>query len=221
MHENGPGGSPIVIGDAVVFHLDGSDQQFIVALDRKTGAVRWRTDRSGEMQANGQLRKSYGTPLALELGGEMQIVSPATDWLYGYDPNTGRELWKLPYGELGFSLTPLPVVGKDHIFMATGFGRPQILGIQLKDGQPAEIKWRYKRGAPTMPSPILVGDELYFVSDSGIFTCLDALSGGVVSRTLRGKLLRLANLCRWSNLCRQPRRFDVRDCARQKIRVAC
>ncbi len=186
MHENGPGGSPVVTDDSVVFHLDGSDRQFIVALDRKTGAVRWRTDRSGEMQSNGQLRKSYGTPLVLELGGKLQIVSPATDWLYGYDAKNGSELWKIPYGELGFSLTPRPVVGLNHIFMATGFGRPQVVGIQLEDGRPSEIKWRYKRGAPTMPSPILVGEELYFVSDNGIFTCLDAVSGAELYRERLG-----------------------------------
>jgi hypothetical protein len=177
MHENGPGGSPVIVDDLVVLQMDGSDRQFIVALDRQSGAVRWKTDRSGDMQANGQLRKSYGTPLILTLGGKKQIVSPATDWLYGYDPANGSELWKLPYGELGFSLTPRPVADQDRIYMATGFGRPQILGIQIENGQPSTIKWRYKRGAPTMPSPILVGDALYFVSDNGIFTCLDAATG--------------------------------------------
>jgi outer membrane protein assembly factor BamB len=186
MHENGPGGSPIVIGDAVVFHMDGSDRQFIVALNRKDGKVLWKTNRSGEMQSNGQMRKSYGTPLAMAIGGRVQIVSPATDWLYGYDPVTGTELWKVPYGELGFSLTPRPVIGNDHIFMATGFGRPQILAIRLENGIPANIAWRYKRGAPTMPSPILIEDKLYFVSDNGIFTCLNATNGEELYRERLG-----------------------------------
>lgn len=177
MHENGPGGSPIVHGNHVVFHLDGSDSQMIAALDKRTGAVAWKTDRSGKMNANPQLKKSYGTPLVVEIGGREQIVSPASDWVYGYDPETGRELWKLPYGELGFSLTPRPVVGHGMIFMATGFGRGQILALKYQGLDQPQIEWRFNRGSPTMPSPLLVGDELYFISDNGIFTCLDAKSG--------------------------------------------
>ena len=80
MHENGPGGSPVVIGDRVIVHMDGSDRQFIAALDKYTGKLAWKTDRSGEMESNPQLRKSYGTPLAMTLGGKLQVVSPATNW---------------------------------------------------------------------------------------------------------------------------------------------
>lgn len=176
MHENGPGGSPVLSGNVVAFHLDGSDQQYIAALDKDTGKLAWKTDRSGKMNANPQLKKSYGTPLVVDFAGGPQIVSPASDWVYGYDPATGKELWKLPYGELGFSLTPRPVVGHGMIFMATGFGRAQMLAVKYQEGEP-QVAWRFNRGSPTMPSPLLVGKELYFVSDKGVFTCLDALTG--------------------------------------------
>ncbi|MCC6511275.1 MAG: PQQ-binding-like beta-propeller repeat protein [Pirellulaceae bacterium] len=186
MHENGPGGSPIVIGDLVIMHMDGSDKQFIAAVDKYTGQLRWRTDRSGEMHANPQLRKSYGTPIVMTIAGQTQIVSPASDWLYGYEPETGKELWKMPYGELGFSLTPRPVVGNGRLYMATGFGRSQMLAVQMDQGEP-KILWRYKQGIPTMPSPILIGNELYFVNDSGgILTCLDATSGEEIYRQRLG-----------------------------------
>ena len=186
MHENGPGGSPVVIGDRVILHMDGSDKQFIAALDKASGKLAWKTERSGEMESNPQLRKSYGTPLVLTLGGKQQIVSPATNWLYGYDPKDGTELWKLPYGELGFSLTPRPVVGNGRLYMATGFGRGQMLAIEL-DGSEPKILWRYKQGIPTMPSPLLVGNELYFVNDnSGILTCLDTETGKEVYRQRLG-----------------------------------
>jgi hypothetical protein len=177
MHENGPGGSPVTVDGLLVVNMDGSDRQFIAALDTTTGALEWKTERSGTMHPHPQQKKSYGTPLVMTLGGVKQIVSPASDWLYGYEPGTGKELWKIPYGELGFSVTPRPVVGLGHIFMATGFGKGQILALRIEGDRPAEIQWRYKRGSPTMPSPILVGQELYFVSDNGILTCLDALTG--------------------------------------------
>lgn len=177
MHENGPGGSPVVCGDKIIFHLDGSDQQFIAALDKYTGKLAWKTARTGKMNDDPQLRKSYGTPLVVEMDSGLQVVSPASDWVYGYDPESGRELWKVPYGELGFSLTPRPVVGNGMIFMATGFGRAQLLALKYRQELQPKIMWRYKRGSPTMPSPLLVGSELYFVSDNGVFTCLDAETG--------------------------------------------
>ncbi len=176
MHENGPGGSPVIWKNLMVFHLDGSDQQFIAALDKRTGKLAWKTPRSGDMNKDPQLRKSYGTPLILAINGKEQIISPSSDWIYSYD-DKGKELWRVKYGQLGFSLTPRPVVGHGMIYMSTGFMKAQILALKYQGLEKPEIAWRYDKGAPTMPSPLLVGDELYFANDGGIFTCLDAKTG--------------------------------------------
>lgn len=186
MHENGPGSSPVLWKNLLIFHMDGSDAQFAAALDKRTGKLVWKTVRSGEMRPNGQQRKSYGTPLVLDVNGKEQLISPATDWVYGYDPATGKELWKVPYGQLGFSLTPRPVAGHGMLFMATGFGRGQILAIRYASMAQPEIVWRFNKGSPTIPSPLLVGDELYFVNDGGIFTCLDAHTGREIYRERLG-----------------------------------
>ncbi|HEX5102890.1 MAG TPA: PQQ-binding-like beta-propeller repeat protein, partial [Pirellulaceae bacterium] len=129
-HENGPGSSPILAGDVLIFHCDGSDQQYVAALDKQTGKLAWRTDRSGEMNAEPQLKKSYGTPLVVEIGGQPQVVSPGADWLYAYEPQSGRELWKVPYEKLGFSIAPRPVAGHGMIFMSTAFMQPEILAVK-------------------------------------------------------------------------------------------
>lgn len=175
-HENGPGSTPVIWKNLMLFHLDGSDQQFIAALDKRTGKLAWKTTRSGDMNKDPQLRKSYGTPLVLTLNGKEQLVSPASDWIYSYDEQ-GKELWRVKYGMLGFSLTPRPVVGHGMIFMSTGFMKAQILALKYEGLAKPEIAWRYDKGAPTMPSPLLVGNELYFANDGGIFTCLDAKTG--------------------------------------------
>jgi len=177
MHENGPGSSPILWKDLVIFHLDGSDKQFIAALDKTTGKLAWKTDRTGRMNDNPQLKKSYGTPLVVDSGGKPQLISPAADWLYSYDPATGRELWKVPYGRTGFSISPRPVVGHGMIFMSTAFMQPEILAVKYEGVPQAEITWRYSKGAPNIPSPLLIGDELYFVNDGGFLTCLNARTG--------------------------------------------
>lgn len=177
-HENGPGSSLILWRDFVIFHMDGSDRQYVVALDKRTGKVAWKTDRTGKMHSNPQLKKSYATPLVLDVDGREQLISPGANWLYAYDPATGRELWKLEYGNLGFSLSARPVVGHGLIFLSTGFMRPELLAVRYGGGKAPEIAWRYTKGVPTMASPLLVGEELYFVADSGgMLTCLDAKTG--------------------------------------------
>ena len=176
MHENGPGGSPVLWKNLLVFHLDGSDSQFIAALDKRTGKLAWKTPRSGDMNKDPQLRKSYGTPLILAINGREQIVSPSSDWIYSYDEQ-GKELWRVKYGQLCFSLTPRPVAGHGMIFMSTGFMKAQMLALKYQGLAKPEIAWRYDKGAPTMPSPLLVGEELYFVNDGGMLTCLDAKTG--------------------------------------------
>ncbi len=177
MHENGPGSSPVLWRNLLIFHLDGSDVQYLVALDKATGKLVWKTDRSGKMNDNPQLKKSYGTPLIVETRGKTELISPAADWLYAYDPGSGRELWKVPYGKLGFSISPRPVVGHGMIFMSTAFMKPEIIAVRHDGAATPDIAWRYAKGAPNMPSPLLVGDELYFVSDGGFLTCLDAKTG--------------------------------------------
>jgi len=182
-HENGPGSSPVLVGDHLVFHLDGSDRQFIAALDKQTGRIAWTTDRGGELDADPQLKKAYGTPLVLEIDGKTQIVSPGANWLYGYDPKDGKELWRLSYGELGFSNVARPVTSADGtmLYHCSGFMNSRMLAIRLGKGTDAGIVWTYKKAVPTTPSPVLVGKELYFIGDSGgLVSCLDAESGDLL-----------------------------------------
>ena len=178
MHENGPGSSPVLHGNNLILHMDGSDQQFVVALDKKTGLEKWRTSRSGKMHANPQLKKSYGTPLIQEINGKPILFSPGSNWLYAYDPANGRELWKTEYGGLGFSLVPKPVTGHGMIFMSTGFMKAKLLAVRYEKTAKPDIAWSYARSVSTQPSPLLVGDELYFITESGgLITCLNAHTG--------------------------------------------
>ncbi len=177
-HENGPGSTPVLWKDLLIFHMDGSDQQFVVALDKKTGLEKWRTPRSGKMHANPQLKKSYGTPLIQEINGKPTLLSPGSNWLYAYDPVNGKELWKTEYGGLGFSLVPKPVTGHGMIFMSTGFTKAKILAVRYEKTAKPDIAWSYARSVSTQPSPLLVGDDLYFITESGgLITCLNAHTG--------------------------------------------
>ena len=179
MHENGPGGSPVIAGDVLFFHMDGSDKQYVVALNKKDGAIAWKTNRSGKLHTNPQLKKAYSTPLVKSRDGVDELISAGANWVYGYDPATGAEKWKVDYERLGFSNVARPVTGGGMLFLSTCFMRAEMLGISLT-GDP-EIRWRYRKSVPSSPSPLFVDGLLFFVGDSGgLVTCLDAKTGTLV-----------------------------------------
>ena len=177
MHENGPGSSPVLWKNLMIFHLDGSDNQSIVALQKDTGKIAWQTTRSGEMRENPQFQKSYSTPIIEKFNGQSVLISCAADWVYGYNPENGKELWKIKYGILGFSNVARPVVDHGMIFLSTCFMKAEIHAYQYEGLVTPKLAWKMTKGAPKMPSPILVGDQLYIVNDGGILSCVNAKTG--------------------------------------------
>ncbi|HAU59097.1 MAG TPA: hypothetical protein DCW45_01895, partial [Opitutae bacterium] len=177
MHENGPGSSPIIWQDLMIFHLDGSDRQSVVALYKDTGKIAWQTKRSGEMRDNPQFQKSYSTPVIAQSMGQPILISCAADWVYGYNPANGRELWKIKYGILGFSNVARPVLGHGMFFISTCFMKGEIHAYRYEGLEVPKLVWKMNKGAPKIPSPTLIGNELYVINDGGILSCMDALSG--------------------------------------------
>ena len=169
--QHGPGGSPIIYEDLLIVSCDGLDLQFVVALDKATGKVRWKKTREGY--------QAYTTPLVVKLPEGDQVISPGAYQSIAYDPRTGKEIWRVKYAE-GFSNVPRPVYGHGLVFICTGFQEPSLLAVQ-PDGKgdvtKSKIVWRIDRAIPRTPSPLLVGNELYIVTDNGIATCIDAKTG--------------------------------------------
>lgn len=181
-HMNGPGSTPVLHDGLLIVNCDGCDVQEIAAFDAASGDLAWRTPRSGPLRDDPDLKKAYGTPLVVRQGDRDVLVSTGADWLYGYDPATGAERWRMSYGDLGFSVVPRPVAGHGLVFLSTSFNQPRLLAVRLSaDGSGAAIAWEEKRGAPSMPSPLVVGERLFMVSDRGVGTFLDARSGAVVA----------------------------------------
>ena len=173
---HGNGGTPILVDDRLVFSVDGSDQQFVVALEQATGKVAWKTDR----KSTSAKKFSFSTPLLVESHGRRQIISPASDTVMAYDPKDGKELWRASYD--GYSVIPRPVFGHGLVFLSSGYDRPSLVAVRVDgsgDVTGSHVAWTSVKGAPHTPSPLLVGDELYAVSDGGIATCFDARTGKV------------------------------------------
>ncbi|RLS57430.1 MAG: serine/threonine protein kinase [Planctomycetota bacterium] len=179
-HQNGPGSSPVFAHDRLIIHFDGTDRQFIAALNPENGETLWETQRSGEMDERPDLKKAYGTPLLVQTESGPQIISPAANWVYAYDPRDGRELWKAAYGQLGFSTVPRPVVLNNKVFIATSYMQSRLIAVKLGgagDVTESHTVWKSDRQIPQKPSLIALNSRIYFVSDKGIVRCVDAETG--------------------------------------------
>lgn len=179
-HETGPGSSPIVWNDKLILHCDGTDQQFVAALNLADGRVAWIQRRSGELHPEGMMKKAFATPIVVEIEGQSMIVSPGANWLYGYEPESGTELWRINYDRLGFSNVPRPMFVQGKIIVCTGFNKPAVQAITVtkNDGQwSARREWEFDVQVPTIPSPIVVGQRLFMVGDRGIAACIDLETG--------------------------------------------
>ena len=192
-HFRGAGSSPILFGDLLLMHFDGSDHQFVVALDKRTGKTVWRTERSidfqdlgpdGKPKADGDFRKAFSTPQIVTVGGRSIMVSLGSKGLYGYDPRTGEEIWRIV--ERGsHSGSTRPVAGHGLVYVPMGFDAAQLLAVR-PDGKgdvaATHVAWRFGKGAPSKPSILLVGDLIFMVNDAGIVATVDARSGEMVWR---------------------------------------
>ena len=173
---HGNGGCPIIVGDHLIFSCDGDENPFVAALDKKTGDVAWKTPRE-----TGAARKfSFSTPSFFEIAGVPQVISPGSDVVCAYDPRNGKEVWRCSYD--GYSVIPKPLFAHGLLFIGTGYDNATLLAVKPgTEGDVGEtnIVYTIRKRAPHTPSFLVIGNELYFVSDSGVTTCADARSGEI------------------------------------------
>ncbi len=189
-HQKGPGSSPVLFEDLLIFPCDGNDVQYLVALEKVTGRIVWRTERSVDLTArHPDYRKSFSTPLILRFKGQPQLISTAAGAAFAYDPRSGRELWQVRYG--GHTNVARPVTDGRVVYINTGYARPELWAVRLGgsgDVTDTHVLWKVTRSVSIKPSPVLIDGRLYMVTDAGgILTCLDAATGDeIASRRLGG-----------------------------------
>ncbi len=173
-HRHGPAGSPVVVGDLLVIACDGTDVQFVVALDKATGQEVWRKPRV-------EGRMAYSTPTVVTVEGKPLVVSCGGEFVVAFAPENGEERWRFRYPG-GYSNVPRPVTGFGLAFVSSGYDTPVFYALPL-DGTGElgddRVAWKSTKAVPRNASPLLVGDELYLVSDNGVISCLDARSGDI------------------------------------------
>ncbi len=178
-HRVGPASSPLLVDDLLILTCDGADQQYITALNTSDGQIAWHTDRPPLRTDNPESRKSFSTPLLISVQGEDQLVIPGAQWCIAYAPRTGKELWRVDHGS-GYSIVPCPVFDGHHVFLCTGYDGPELWAIRADghgDVTDTHVVWKQTKQIPTMPSPVLVNQRIYTISDAGIAQCFDTRTG--------------------------------------------
>lgn len=174
---HGNGGCPVIVDDLVIFHCDAEIDPFIIALDKGTGEMRWKKSRVTDAKKT----FSFCTPLLIEVNGVKQLISPSSNVVTALNPADGSEIWHVRY--TGYSVVPRPIFGHGLIFMSTGFDHASALAIK-PDGKgdvtDTHVVWRIEKNAPLTPSMLLIGDDLYMVSDNGLVSCVEAKTGTVI-----------------------------------------
>jgi outer membrane protein assembly factor BamB len=192
-HLQGPVSSPILYEDLLIIPLEGTDVQYVVALNKKTGEQVWRYDRPRELYEGIKPTyklKSYYTPIVVEVSGAPQLINSGAMLATGHEPRTGRELWRVLYRDDN----PVSRVVSGHglLFINSGGepGNSHLLAVRqggIGDITNTHVVWRMDDDVPSESSPVLVGDLLYLLTDKGLLICKQATTGQTVwSEKLEG-----------------------------------
>lgn len=169
----GEGSSPALHDNTLVINWDHEGESFIVALDKLTGREFWRRDRDE--------RTSWSTPLIVDHAGRAQVVTSATTRVRSYDLASGELVWQT--GGMTVNVIPTPVASDQMVVLTSGFRGNSLLAVNLEDARgditdSAAIAWRLDRDTPYTPSPLLYGDQVYFLkSNDGILSSYDVRTG--------------------------------------------
>jgi outer membrane protein assembly factor BamB len=166
----GMAASPLLVGDLLVVLVDHWGQSYMLGVDARTGATRWKTDRDASV--------NWSSPAVAHVRGKPQIIVTGSSQVRGYDAANGAELWRV-HG-LEHECIPSPVVDGAMAYAVSG-RKGVTLAIRL-DGSRGELTqthvvWQSRRGAPYVPSGLCYDGRYYLVDDEGFGTCLDARTG--------------------------------------------
>jgi len=195
------GSSPIVDNKRLYVAFDGTDQQFFIALDKKTGKTHWKMDRNTNTDWKETLRerglsdnkggkpndnkKSFATASLIQVDGKRQLIAPGAEAVISYDPVTGKELWRTVHPG-GFNIASRPIYANGLVYVFTSGLNNILIAIRpngIGDVTDTHVVWSTKRGTPVIPSPVIIAGRLFMVTDrGGIVRCLNAKSGEEIWR---------------------------------------
>lgn len=186
-HIQGPASSPVIYKNMLILHLEGTDVQYIVALDKATGKTIWKTDRPKEvydkLKPNG--KKAYITPVIINVKGKDLLISNGSAACIAYDIQTGKEVWRVVQGE--DSTISMPVSENGIVYFYTGYVTPangeqyaELLAVDPTgsgDVTSTHIKWRFKGAVLQLLTPLIRDGLIYTIDTKNNLFCIDAATG--------------------------------------------
>ena len=168
----GSGVSPVLFEDKIIIlaDQDEGENSFMAAISTSDGKIAWKVARQAQV--------SWTVPVILDVNKQPQMIVSGTENLIAYDPRTGKEIWKTE--GVGGNSVHTPVFGHGMVFVSTGYPTKNVMAVRLNPAPGEErVAWTYKKGTGYIPNTILYGDYMYFMTDAGLLTCVDAKTGAV------------------------------------------
>jgi outer membrane protein assembly factor BamB len=187
-HVQGPASSPVIYKNMLILHIEGTDVQYIVALDKATGKTLWKTDRPKELYdiLKPIGKKAYITPVVINVNGRDLLISNGSAVCIAYDILTGKEVWRFVQGE--DSTISMPVTENGIVYFYTGFVTPaegeqysELVAVDPAGSgditSTPYVKWRYKSPVLQLLTPLIKDGLIYTVDTKNFLSCIDAVTG--------------------------------------------
>lgn len=192
-HMQGAASSPVIYKNLLILHIEGTDVQYLTALDKRTGKTVWKTERPQELYKKVEpvYRKAYCTPIIVEVNGKDQLVSNGAQLCIAYEPETGKEIWQVFYGDdstvaMNLSFNGMVYVNSGWMFPEGGTFFVRMLVVDptgTGDITKTHVPWEVVEDVPQISTPIIVDSLIYMVHERGDLTCLSAKTGKVIWKT--------------------------------------
>jgi len=186
-HVQGAGSSPILYKNLLILHIEGSDVQYLVALNKRTGETIWKTDRPKAvydlLEPIG--KKAYITPIVVKVKGRDLLISNGSAVCIAYNPETGEEVWRLVQGEDSSIASPISENGV--VYFYPGFVTPpsgekytELIAVN-PDGKgdiaKTNVLWRFQSPVLQLLTPLVKDGLIYTIDTRNWLHCLDAKTG--------------------------------------------
>lgn len=188
-HVQGPASSPVIYKNLLILHFEGTDIRYIVALDKTSGKIVWRSDRPAEPYEPLTVigRKAYITPIIMHVKGRDMLISNGSALCQALDPNTGEEIWRVVIG--GESTIAMPFTENGLVYWYAGYETDpdnskfiRLLAVN-PDGKGditgTNILWekRDEMSRNHCLTPVIKDGLIYTVTTRNMLMCIDAATG--------------------------------------------
>ncbi len=175
----GEGTAPVLHGDTLILNFDHEAGSFVVALDKNSGKELWKANRD---EVSG-----WAAPLVVDFEGREYVVISATKKVRCYDFKTGALVWEC--AGIGRNPIPAPVYARGVVYVMSGYRDPNLMAIRM--GRTGDLTatdavvWSATRGLSYTASPVLHNDRLYVLTDQGMLSCFNSVTGAPLYQQVR------------------------------------